>query len=90
MRQGRALAYLHTDALGSTKLVTDQEGNVIQSATRYYAYGREQTPGRLAGLPTDYTFTGQRQDNTGLIYMNARYYDPELGQYISPDTLASG
>ena len=86
VRQGRALAYLHTDALGSTKLVTDQDGNVIQGATRYYAYGREQTPGHLAGLPTDYTFTGQRQDNTGLIYMNARYYDPEVGQFISPDT----
>ena len=24
---------------------------------------------------------------TGLRYYNARYYDPELGQFISPDTL---
>lgn len=59
---------------------------MVQGGTRYYAYGRERAS-NLASLPTDYTFTGQRQDNTGLVYMNARYYDPELGQFISPDTL---
>jgi len=37
-------------------------------------------------LPTDYTYTGQKQDGSGLVYMNARYYDPQTGQFISPDT----
>jgi len=37
-------------------------------------------------LPTDYTYTGQKQDGSGLVYMNARYYDPQIGQFISPDT----
>jgi RHS repeat-associated protein len=36
--------------------------------------------------PTDKLFTGQRLDNTGLYYYNARYYDPEIGRFISPDT----
>lgn len=27
------------------------------------------------------------RDASGLISMNARYYDPQLGQFISPDTL---
>ena len=31
---------------------------------------------------------GQKQDATGLLYYNARYYDPSLGQFVSPDTLA--
>jgi RHS repeat-associated protein len=32
-------------------------------------------------------FTGERQDpETGLIYLHARYYDPDLGRFISPDT----
>jgi len=53
---------------------------------RYYAYGRERTAS-LAALPTDYTFTGQKLDGTGLVYMNARYYDPQLGTFISPDSL---
>ncbi len=38
------------------------------------------------GVPTDFGFAGHRYDsNTGLIYMGARYYDPKLGRFISPD-----
>ena len=29
----------------------------------------------------------QKDFGTGLIYFNARYYDPELGTFISPDTI---
>ena len=36
---------------------------------------------------TDHQYTGQKQDGTGLYYDNARYYDPALGQFVSPDTL---
>ena len=25
-------------------------------------------------------------DETGLYYLNARYYDPEIGRFISPDS----
>jgi RHS repeat-associated protein len=38
-------------------------------------------------VPTDNRFTGQKEDGTGLVYMNARYYDPVTGQFVSPDTL---
>jgi RHS repeat-associated protein len=38
-------------------------------------------------LPTDKLFTGQRLDGTGLYYYNARYYDPTIGRFISPDTV---
>lgn len=39
-------------------------------------------------MPSDYQFTGQETDSgTGLIYMKARYYDPVIGQFISPDTV---
>src|SRR5437667_5843164 len=34
-------------------------------------------------------FTGQRTDATGLIYLHARYYDPMLGRFISPDPTVS-
>ena len=40
-----------------------------------------------ANLKRDRTFTGQKADSTGLMYFNARYYDPSLGQFLSPDTL---
>jgi RHS repeat-associated protein len=32
-------------------------------------------------------YTGQRKDDTGLLYYGARYYDPELGMFISPDSV---
>ncbi len=38
-------------------------------------------------MPTDRLFTGQRLDNTGLYYYGARYYDPIIGRFISPDTI---
>lgn len=38
-------------------------------------------------LATDKQFTGQRLDSTGLYYYNARYYDPDIGRFISPDTV---
>jgi RHS repeat-associated protein len=30
-------------------------------------------------------FTGQVKDDSGLYYFNARYYDPKLGRFTSPD-----
>ena len=36
---------------------------------------------------TDHKFTSQKLDSTGLYYYNSRYYDPEIGQFISPDSL---
>ena len=41
---------------------------------------------------TDRGFTGHRHNNTGsynfgLIYMNARYCHPQLGRFVSPDTI---
>ena len=38
-------------------------------------------------LGTDKLFTGQRLDDTGLYYYGARYYDPTIGRFISPDTV---
>jgi RHS repeat-associated protein len=37
---------------------------------------------------TNLNYTGQRRDETGLLYYHARYYDPLLGRFLSPDTQA--
>ena len=62
---------------------TNESGNTVADHG-YYAYGRDR---RGSELRTDRRFTGQQSDASGLIYMNARYYDPQIGQFISPDTL---
>ena len=77
--------YLHTDHLGSTVMTTDTTTiNNPSSDQRYYAYGRQRD---VDPVVTDHQFTGQKLDGTGLQYYNARYYDPTLGTFISPDSI---
>ena len=79
------LHYLHWDHLGSTVLTTWNSSGSRQSERAYYAFGDDR---RTVNTPlTDHLFTGQKQDESGLYYYNARYYDPEIGHFISPDTI---
>jgi RHS repeat-associated protein len=56
-----------------------------ESERGYYAFGSDR---RVVGTPaTDHRFTGQKVDGSGLYYYNARYYDPVIGQFVSPDTI---
>jgi RHS repeat-associated protein len=77
--------FIHADHLGSTSLTTDITGTVV-AETRYLPYGEERW---ITGtLVTDFTFTGQRAERGfGLLDYNARYYDPGLGRFISPDSI---
>ena len=83
VKRGSTLYHLHGDHLGSTSLTT--AGSVVEASRAYYAYGAERSASGT--LQTDRTFTGQKSDATGLFYYNARYYDPTLGTFISPDSL---
>lgn len=43
---------------------------------------------RTGNPPTDFTYTGQKMDvSDGLMYYGARYYDAQLGRFISADTI---
>jgi len=83
MYKAGTLTYLHSDHLGSTVLTMDTSLNPTGDQ-RYYAYGRQRNIGTVA---TDHQFTGQKVDSSGLYYYNARYYDPTLGTFLSPDTI---
>ena len=83
VKRGNTLYHLHGDHLGSTSLTT--AGSTVEASRAYYAYGSERSS--TGDLQTDRTFTGQKSDATGLLYYNARYYDPALGTFISPDTM---
>ncbi len=81
---GDPLAYLHWDHLGGVVLTT--VGSSANSSQRYDAFGAKRGGGTL---PTDHRFTGQKLDESGLYYINARYYDPAIGQFVSPDTVVA-
>ncbi|MDY7078847.1 MAG: LamG-like jellyroll fold domain-containing protein [Chloroflexota bacterium] len=89
MNHGGVVYYLHTDHLGSTSLATDASGaEVTGSRTLYYPYGGVRWPTDGSTLPTDYTFTGQRNEaGIGLMDYHARFYDPALGRFVSADTI---
>jgi RHS repeat-associated protein len=87
--------YLHTDALGSVRLVTDQTGAVV-SRQDYYPFG-EQIPAGTNGrgvVSVDYSespnlrqrFTGKERDGESeLDYFGARYYSGAQGRFTTPD-----
>ncbi len=83
-----AVNYLLTDHLGSTALTLDQNGARYNTNTelRYMPYG---APRYTAGTtPTSFNFTGQRKDSgSGLLFYNARWYDPVIGRFLAADTL---
>jgi RHS repeat-associated protein len=75
--------YYHTDHLGSTRLVTDSSKDIV-SAAAYHPFGE---PSTEEGSE-DYLFTGKEQDTTGLYYYGARYYDPDVGRFLTRDPLS--
>ena len=79
-----SITYYHNDHLGSPIVATDQNGDVLWKHT-YYAYGEELYP---AGDKTGnaHGYTGHQSDKeTGLVYMQARYYDPSIGRFLAMD-----
>ncbi|TPI72109.1 RHS repeat-associated core domain-containing protein [Mesorhizobium sp. B2-8-9] len=78
---GAAKYFLHRDHLASVRMVTDSSGAVTE-ATNYATYGERLN----SGFQTQKSYIGERFDpETGLLYLNARYMDPVLGRFISPD-----
>lgn len=83
--------YYHANHLGSVNIVTDEDAEI--SAQRdYRPYGDPiDWQGANAG-PREVlqTFQGQQfNDDTGLYNFKARYYDSELGRFMSADTVVA-
>lgn len=75
--------YFLTDHLGSTRALTDATGNVVNRYD-YTAYGQTSQTG--SGFSNPYQYTGRERDVTGLYYYRARYYQPDMGRFISEDS----
>lgn len=85
-RVSRAVAYLHTDLVGSVQLITDQSGRVIERL-RYDVWGKRLEQEKRPAYHTyKRGFIGQEHlDVCGLVHLNGRIYDPTIGRFLSPD-----
>jgi RHS repeat-associated protein len=97
---GTPTCYLSVDQVGSTRLVTDANGNAVRRYD-YTPYGEELWAG-IGGRATamgyqsapdgfNPKFTGQQRDPENLLdYFHARYYSPQQGRFVSADPENAG
>ncbi|WP_226804195.1 RHS repeat-associated core domain-containing protein [Amylibacter sp. SFDW26] len=80
--------FMHVDQLGSIVAITDDAGQ-FEVMRAYAPYGKVSDEDKAPGATDETkTFLGERYDeDSELQYLNARYFDPELGMFIQPDWL---
>ncbi len=81
--------FTHGDHLGSLNVLTNSTGTEVQRLT-YLPFGETDTNTGAVDFHQR-RYTGQEQDpETGLYFYNARYYNPVLGRFLSPDSIIPG
>jgi RHS repeat-associated protein len=73
-----------TDALGSTLALTDSTGTV-QTQYGYDPFGGTTSYGQAS--TNSFQYTGRENDNIGIYYYRARYYEPQVGRFIAEDPI---
>jgi RHS repeat-associated protein len=81
--QGTTREYYLGDALDSVRQITN-DGGTITLARNYEPYGK--TAQTIGTAQTDYGFTGEATDASGLIYLRARYYESLTGRFTARDS----
>ena len=77
--------YYHPDHLGSNSYITNLDGEVVQHI-EYVPFGEVFIEERNNIWNTPYLFNAKEFDEeTGLYYYGARYYDPRVSLWISTD-----
>ncbi|MBV9100301.1 MAG: VCBS repeat-containing protein [Candidatus Dormibacteraeota bacterium] len=85
---GSSTSWYEHDQIGSMRIVLNSSGAVSGSYT-FDPYGNIlSSTGSLSNQP--FLFTGEYRDTeTGLYYLQARYYEPATGQFLSRDPLVA-
>ena len=84
--------YYHADHLGSSSVVTDKAGKFYEQI-EYFPYGETWINNKATAeqTSTPYKFTAKEYDEeTGLYYYGARYYDAKLSRWCSADDRFDG
>ena len=84
-----SLSYIHTDNLGSVDTISHDNSKVVERLS-YDAFGMRRSDDWMYGdIKSDYSvrgYTGHEHiPELGLIHMNGRVYDPQVGRFLSPD-----
>jgi RHS repeat-associated protein len=80
--------YFHPDHLGSSNYITNIAGEVSQHM-EYFAFGETFVEEHKNSINSPYKFNGKELDEeSGLYYYGARYYDPRISIWASTDPLA--
>jgi RHS repeat-associated protein len=79
-----ALSVSHADGLGSVRALSDGAGTLVGTYLTD-SFGVALATGGSSAQP--FQFTGEQRDTTGLYYLRARFYDPQVGRFLSRDTL---
>jgi len=81
------VTYYQADGLGSITDTSNATGQAGSLVNRYDSYGKV-----LVGAATGgYAFTGREgNDESGVYYYRARYYDAQSGRFISEDPIGFG
>jgi RHS repeat-associated protein len=82
LRGASRVSYVHTDHLGSTTAVTNDEG-AVEWHGESYPFGLPRSTSHA--YEESYTFTGQERDGSGLFFFGARHYDPWAATWVSVD-----
>jgi RHS repeat-associated protein len=70
------------DGLGSVSDLVRTDG-ALQASYKYDAWGENR--GGVGASSSPFGFTGHERDETGLYYFKARFYDPDIGRFLSED-----
>jgi len=81
--QAGKVTYVYTDPQGTPLAEADANGNVTATFD-YRPYGSI----AMGAAPDGPSYTGHVNDpDIGLVYMQARYYDPSVGRFMSRDRI---
>jgi RHS repeat-associated protein len=78
-----------TEALGSV-IVTAKADQSLEVCYAHSPYGQTHqlvVENQQVGSENSSQYTGRENDNNGLYFYRARYYDPKLKRFISEDTI---
>jgi len=88
---GAAKSYwYHSDNIQSAEYVTTT-GQALVQHLEYFPAGEiwreENSPALVPQIAHATTFTGKEMDPTGYYYFGARYYEPQIQMWLSPDPI---